>query len=786
MAGIFNTRSHFSLGESLLKPDEIVKEAKRVGATSVVITDTMSVCALPEFMGAAKKEGIKGIMGARLRLYDVLFTKREEKKKYRPFHVRVIALNQKGVDMLFSLLSKAYEGENYYEVGRLTVNDVIDAMIGMTKDDVVLTLGDTYSIMTTDNVATFVNGIRAVSDAKIAVDIVTAETPYFMRQNFEALKLAKEYNLEVIFESPAFYKEEGVAESLDVMKCIAKNFSYNDMAAKDTVKDWVIKSFSESVRGAISSCRKAISRFSTDAGGIDDKELKSIIMRSNDFMQEIEKKAVYEWKPCEPSLPKMSEDDFALLKKKCLEGWSSRLGREVFGYKPTDLAPYKERLVYELNLIRDKKFSAYFLLVAKVTSWCNEVGIKLGPGRGSCGGSLVAYLMGITQVDPIRFNLLFERFINPSRHDLPDIDLDFMSSRREEVIKYIESEFGQEYVAGVSNYTKLAGAGSLSDVSKKMGIENVPAFGSWFEKEHGVSETLTEALKNSPQLEKFAKEHPDEVKHALTLEGTLRSYGKHAAGIIVAGVPISQKAVVEKRSGSNVVCWDKRSCEEFGLVKLDILGLSNLDMIDIAQKHIKSRTGKDLDLFSIPLDDAEVLKEFGEGSTVGVFQFSSSMMRGILKDMYKSGTITFDDLCAATALGRPGPLDAGMVEDYIKRKNGESPVTYPHYAAEASMKATYGVLCFQETIMRVVQDVAGLSPVDAEGVRKAIGKKELEKMKSYREQFISGSTAGFANVTLEDGRVVKIHLARQLMCADGKTRTIQEAFYANAEITEAL
>ena len=234
------------------------------------------------------------------------------------------------------------------------------------------------------------------------------------------------------------------------------------------------------------------------------------------------------------------------------------------------------------------------------------------------------------------------------------------------------------------------------------------------------------------------------------------------------------------------MCWDKRSCEEFGLIKLDVLGLSNLDMIDIACNHIKRRTGKTIDLFDIPLNDEKVLKKFGEGRTVGVFQFASAMMRNILKDMYKSGSISFDDLCAATALGRPGPLDAGMVEDYIQRKNGEKPVSYPHYAAEKSMKETYGVLCYQETIMRVVQDVAGLSPVDAEGVRRAIGKKMMDKMKTYEEQFVKGATAGFADVTLEDGRVVKVHLARQLMCSDGKTRTIQEVLDQDADITETL
>lgn len=784
MVGLFNVKTYFSLGESLVKPGEVVSLAKKVGASSVVVTDTMSVCAMPDILTHAKKEGMKAIIGTRLRIYDKLFRSRDEKKKFRPYHVRVLALSDKGMGAIFNVLSKAFDEDHFYEVPRLLIEDVISAFATCGKEDVVITLGDSASILTTQYADSFVEELQAKTGVDVAVDIVTEDTPYFMRHNFESMRLARKYGLKVFIESPVHYDESSKADSLDVMRCIANNLSFNGMAARDTVTDWVPKGAADTVARSVEVLMKANGRFGD--GSVSKDDIKDIVRSSFHYMKEVEDRITYEWKTMPPALPKMTDDDFAALKEECAKGWQTRLGNEVFGYKPTDLTPYRERLVHELKLIKSKNFSAYFLLVAKITKWCSENGIRVGPARGSAGGSLVAYLTGITQVDPIRFNLLFERFINPARHDLPDIDLDFMSSRREEVIKFVEDEFGKDYVAGVSNYTKLLGAGALSDVSKRMGVENVPAFGSWFEKEHGVSETLSEAMEGSPQLERFSKQHPEETRHALALEGTLRSYGKHAAGVIVAGVPISERGVVERRSGASVVCWDKRSCEEFGLIKLDVLGLSNLDMIDITVRHIKNRTGKTINLFGIPLDDPEVLKKFGEGRVVGVFQFASSMMRGILKDMYKSGSISFDDLCAATALGRPGPLDAGMVEDYIKRKNGETPVSYPHYAAEKSMKDTYGVLCYQETIMRVVQDVAGLTPVDAEGVRRAIGKKDHDKMKSYEEQFVKGATAGFADVTLEDGRVVKVHLARQLMCSDGKTRTIQEVLDQDADITETL
>lgn len=784
MAGLFNARTVFSPGESLITPEELVGSAASFGASSVIVTDTMNICALPELMTAAKKKGVKGIIGTRLRVYDHFFTSKAEKKslreKARPYFMRCIALSEKGVSKLFEILSLAYEESNFFEVSRLSVDDIVKVFADCSKSDIVLTLGDTYSAAQRKNASEIIEKIQENTGVCLCVDVTAATSPYFVRHNAVSVSLARKYNLGIIASSPVFYGNKEKAEPLNVMKSVVSPFVYDDMSAKDTVTNWTPKPPKEAFEVVIESLKLATQRF--DDFSLSKAEIVSTVKKIIADMAEIEQAAVFTWQKSEPSLPKMYDDDFAELKRQCAIGWKNRLGKEIFGYKPEDMSVYKERLVYELKMIKEKNFSSYFLLVARVTSWCQDNGIRVGPGRGSVGGSLIAYLMGITQVDPIRFNLLFERFINPARPDLPDIDLDFMSSRREEVVSFIIEEFGAENVASVSNYLTLAGAGSLSDVSRKMGVQNVPAFGAFFAKEHGVSETLSQAIENNPQIGKFAKENPKEVAIALQIEGAIKSFGKHAAGIIVAGVPIKQKAVVERRSGSNVVCWDKTSCEEFGLVKLDILGLSNLDTIDIAVKLVKERQGIDLDLFSISVDDEKILEQFGLGHTTGVFQFASSTMRGILKSMNKVNPVTFDDLCAATALGRPGPMDAGMVEQYTDRKNGEEEVVFPHWSVEPILSETYGVIVYQEQIMRLVQALAGMTPVDAEGVRKGIGKKDREKIESYGEQFIKGATEGYVKLEMEDGSVHKVHRMKKFECDDGELRTVEEAFAAEVGI----
>lgn len=408
----------------------------------------------------------------------------------------------------------------------------------------------------------------------------------------------------------------------------------------------------------------------------------------------------------------------------------------------------------------------------------------------NCGGSLVAYLTNITDVDPIRFNLLFERFINPDRVDLPDADLDFMSGRRHEVVDYIINKYGRENVAGIVNFSTLGPASALRDTARLHGLQ------PWeydcskqMEKEHGVSLSLTESAERVPDIDKFRLERPAIWNHALRLEGANRSLSQHAAGVVVAGEPVVNRAVVSTRGGESalpVVQWDKSKVEDFGLIKIDVLGLNTLDLIGESLKYIKERHHKSIDILTLPLDDKRVLNAFGKGDTTGVFQFSGGGMKNLLKEMAMGGDLTFDDLAAATALFRPGPLDAGLCERYVQVKQGASKPYYEHPALEECLGDTFGVIVYQEQVMAVARELAGFTPGDADSVRKAIGKKDMEKMKGFAEQFAQGAAAGFVEVETDDGRKLTVHRSRKFMCSDGKRRTVEEAMGDGANITEAL
>ncbi|EPJ5413045.1 hypothetical protein [Acinetobacter baumannii] len=424
------------------------------------------------------------------------------------------------------------------------------------------------------------------------------------------------------------------------------------------------------------------------------------------------------------------------------------------------------------------KGKVYDLTVSNTHSY-NVNGIPVH----NCGGSLVAYLLGITDVDPIRFGLIFERFINPERLDLPDADLDFASSGRYKVIDYLVEKYGKDYVAGISNYSTLASASALRDTGRISGLNNMQLSATKLVlKEHGTSLDLNTSADAVPELDKFRNEHPVIWKHATKLAGTMKSFGQHAAGIVVAGEPIVNRAVLETRGKSPVVNWDKRVVEDWGLIKMDLLGLATLDVLNIACDYVKERHGIELDLLKIPLDDEKTMQALGRGETVGVFQLESSGMQQLLKNISNGGAVTFDDICAVTALYRPGPMDSGMLDDYVDLRKGLKEVTYAHEVLEPVLSDTYGVVVYQEQTMALARKLAGFSMAESDHLRKAIGKKDLKKMAELKPKFIDGAKAGFVEVELEDGTKLKVHRMEKFKCTDGVMRTVEEAFAESAEI----
>jgi DNA polymerase-3 subunit alpha len=398
---------------------------------------------------------------------------------------------------------------------------------------------------------------------------------------------------------------------------------------------------------------------------------------------------------------------------------------------------YKERLKEELKVISDKNFASYFLVVSDMVNWAKDNQIMVGPGRGSAAGSLVCYLLGITDVDPIKFDLLFFRFINPERNDFPDIDTDFMDRRRGEVKEYLRKKF--KHVASISTYTYFKDKGVVRDVARTFlvplgevnkALKNVETF---------------EEYESSADTLEFRKKYPEVTKYAAKLRGKIRSNGMHAAGVVVAKDDISKYVPIETRKDPDdlvsnripVVAYDMEQTADLGLIKLDVLGLKTLSVIDDAINIIKRNKEKDVVLSFLPLDDQNVFADLSQGYTKGVFQAEATPYTNLLMKM---GVSTFEDLAASNALVRPGAMNT-VGGAYIRRKKGEELVTYVHPIMKEFTERTYGVIIYQEQVMQACVHLGGMSWADADKVRKIIGKKkDAKEFDAYRDQFIQGAS----------------------------------------------
>ncbi len=727
----FGVRSDFSIGESILQVGTIASKAKEIGYESVALTDTMTISSMVSFAEKAKKEGIKPIVGCTLRVYDDPTYRKPSKtsgeavKVNHFYQLKVYVKDDTGLASLLKLLSKGNSEEYFYYHSRVGLSDV------MALENVVVSTGDMFNAFHHPDYVKIVG--RLAGKFATYIELVPVNSPLFDTLNERALALAYDANLPLIASYPAFYAESKSAGALDVLRAISTNTKMDSMWLPiPFTRDFQIWEPKQMVRH-LHGMALRLGRSSESA---------TIIRNVSNSMQEVANACTYEFKKLPPCLPKMDENEFLKLVQKSKTGWTERFSQPVLGHKPSEeeLPMYRERLAYELSVLKKMDFSGYFLLVQDIVNWAKENGVLVGPGRGSVGGSLIAYLLGITDVDPIRFKLLFERFINPDRIDLPDADLDFMSSRRHEVIAYITEKYGADKVAGVSNYTTLGPASAIRDVSRMHDLNPFEyACSKQVEKEHGVSLSLVESVERVPDIAKFKVEHPEMWEHILELEGVMRGLGQHAAGVVVSNEPLVNRAVVETRTGGPVVNWDKSTVESWGLIKMDILGLSSLDILKGAADYIAQRHGKKINFLRLPLDEPDVMAAFGRGETVGIFQFESNGMRKLLKDLALNEPLTFEDITAATALYRPGPIDAGLVDQFVAVKQGLRSPHYEHVSVEESLKPTHGVLTYQEQIMQVCRDLAGFSMAEADGVRKAMGKKDKEKMALYRDQFIAGA-----------------------------------------------
>lgn len=401
---------------------------------------------------------------------------------------------------------------------------------------------------------------------------------------------------------------------------------------------------------------------------------------------------------------------------------------------------YAKRLENEIGLIRDMGFSGYFLIVADFINYARNNGIPVGPGRGSAAGSLAAYSLGITDIDPIKYNLLFERFLNPERKSMPDIDVDFCTQGREQVIEYVSEKYGKDSVAQIITYGRMQAKAVVRDVARVLGIPFADADKIAKLIPDALKMTLEKALKQEPKLQEMMDESPeirDLITTARSLEGLTRHASTHAAGIVISDKPLVEHLPLYVGNNKEVLTqFDMNWVEKIGLVKFDFLGLKTLTVIDQTVKLIQKEGDKDFDIRCLPLDDSETFKRLSHGDTLGVFQLESSGMRDVLMKFKPS---VFEDLIAILALYRPGPLESGMVDDFINRKHGRTPIEYPLPELEPILRETYGVIVYQEQVMNIAVTLADYSLGDADLLRRAMGKKKAEVMAEQKTRFETGA-----------------------------------------------
>ena len=406
------------------------------------------------------------------------------------------------------------------------------------------------------------------------------------------------------------------------------------------------------------------------------------------------------------------------------------------------VAAYEARLAYEIEVIVKMRYPGYFLIVWDFIRYARERGIPVGPGRGSAAGSLVAWCLQITDVDPMQFDLIFERFLNPERVSLPDIDIDFCERRRGEVIEYVTRKYGRDNVAQIITFGTMKARAVVRDVGRTMGLSYADVDRVAKLIPPALNMTLEKALEETPDLGALERRDP-QVKELLSvaqrLEGITRHASVHAAGVVITPRPVTEFAPVYKSQKDEITTqWAMKQVERMGLLKMDFLGLSTLTLLHDAVAHIRETTGESIDLERLPMDDAKTYQIFCEGQTLGIFQFESSGMRDTLR---KARPQRFDDLIALNALYRPGPLQGGVIDRFIDRKHGREAIEYDSPALEPILRDTYGVIAYQEQVMRIASDLAGFTMGDADLLRKAMGKKDAKVMQAQREKFIAGAVA---------------------------------------------
>jgi DNA polymerase-3 subunit alpha len=738
--------SQYSVMDGLNSPHELLSAAKDLGQQYLSITDHGTLSGHRDMQIAAKELGMKPILGIEAYISATdRFDKRDIKKRNDDTsifnHLIILAKDQTGLNNLNKLSEIAWT-EGYYHKPRIDrevlaeyrdglvvlsgcLNGLISKAIERGNLDEARMLAkwfkntfedDFYMEVQPHNPLTMNNTLLEIADEFSIKPIVTTDC-HFSKPDERALEEA----MLILSTSPKANKEADFAVSRQINNIFERlNYLYPDRKL----------SFEE------------LDVYLMGRLDVQSRMEKQGITRTDIYENTLDvgnKIGDYEFKQNLKLLPKPKEDADDILYKMC----NNKMSEMGFA----DNQQYKDRLVEELTVIKDKEFASYFLVISDMINWAKTSDIMVGPGRGSAAGSLVCYLLGITDVDPIKYDLLFFRFINPERNDFPDIDTDFEDRRRGEVKEYLRKKF--KHVASISTFTYFKDKGVVRDASRVFMVPLVDV-----NKALKVIDTF-EDFEESPNVEWFRTKYPEVVDLARQLRGRIRSVGMHAAGVVVAKKPINAFAPIETRNDPNdkvsgrvpVVAYDMDTVADIGLIKLDALGLKTLSVISDTLNMIDIRHKKKIDLKTLPLDDPKVYKTLSQGYTKGVFQAEAAPYTSLL---IKMGVDNFEDLAASNALVRPGAMNT-VGASYIARKKGDEAVSYIHNKLREFTERTYGVIIYQEQVMQACVHLGGMTWAEADKVRKIIGKKkDAKEFDQFRDKFVEGASKHIDKKHAED------------------------------------
>jgi DNA polymerase-3 subunit alpha len=726
------------------KIDVLASKIKELGMDSVAMTDHGNMFGTITFYNTMKKAGIKPIIGMEAYIHN----ERDigDKSTRKRFHLCLYAKNDIGYKNLMFLSSQAYI-HGFYYYPRINWELLKNHSDGLICSSACLQGEISWHLnLNEKNIKLGAKGYNEAKKVALRYKELFGEDFYIeiMRHGIEQqynidkelIKLSRETGIKLIATNDTHYTNKSDADAHEAFMCIAMNKLYDDPdRMRHSVHEFYIKSPQEMAKlfvdipEAITNTQEIVDKCNLEI------QLGNPTPPNFKFTRERAKEAGITLP--EPDREYSLENDKALFIHESKKGLEERL-KIVPKERHQE---YRDRLQLEMDIINSMKFPGYMLIVWEFVDQAKRMGIPVGPGRGSAAGSLVAYSLKITDIDPLPYGLLFERFLNPERVSMPDIDMDFCQARRQEILDYVIQKYGRYNVAQIITFGKLQAKGVIRDVARvlDMPYSQADAMAKLIPDELGI--TLKKSFEKEPKIQELIDNNPLAKrvwKYALALEGLNRNAGTHAAGVVISNEALWNKAPIFKPVGQDTLAtqYNGKYVEDVDLIKFDFLGLKTLTVIEEANKLVEKRTGKRIDFIHEDINDPEVYRYISTGDTLGLFQIESAGMQELAKKLKPSG---FEDIIAMLALYRPGPMESGMLDDFVERKHGRAEITYMFPELEPILKPTYGVIVYQEQVMQIVQTIGGFSLGGADLVRRAMGKKIKEEMDRLKGEFADGA-----------------------------------------------